>query len=60
MINKDGIKAGQVWVIKSESSRTWRDDNIEVCSVSFEYFKDEYYREWSNDLILDHYTLESK
>ena len=60
MINKDGIKAGQVWVIKPELNRTWRDDTIEVTSVSFEYFKDEYYREWSNDLILDHYTLESK
>lgn len=57
MTNKNGIKTGQVWAIKHERDRIWRDSTIEVSSVSFEYFKDEYNREWGNDLLMDNYIL---
>ena len=57
MKNKDGIKVGQIWVVKGHSDRVWRDYSHEVSAVSFDSFKDEYNREWDNDLLLEHYDL---
>lgn len=57
MANDVDILAGQLWKVKADSGRTWRDESHEVVSVSSCYFKDEYQREWAKSLLLDHYDL---
>lgn len=54
------VGIGQLWKIKEESKRNYRDDSHLVCEVDYEnkYFKDEYNRKWSWDLLQEHYTVQ--
>ena len=53
------VLVGQEYFVKPEYAREWRDTSHLVTSVSSEYFKDEYEREWSLDKLFMYNLKES-